>query len=266
LLLALDDVGRGPAVVLLHAGVADRRMWAEHMEAIATAGYRAVAMDLPQFGESETSAKLASTELAPWADVVETLDALAIEQAVLVGNSFGGAVALRVAVTAPTRVLALALFSAGDPALEPSTELSAAWAAEESALERGDLDGAVRAVVDAWTLPGSPRELRSLVGSMQRRAFDLQAAEPLPEAPDPLDVDPAALGSINVPVLVAAGELDMPDFREAARRLSAQLPRARGELIPDAGHLAPLEVPDRFRALLLGFLEEIIPPWPTTKT
>jgi pimeloyl-ACP methyl ester carboxylesterase len=45
-----DEAGSGPAVVLLHAGVADRTMWSEHLEHLADAGYRAVAMDLPGFG------------------------------------------------------------------------------------------------------------------------------------------------------------------------------------------------------------------------
>ena len=63
------------------------------------------------------------------------MDALAIDRAALVGNSFGGAVALRAAAVAPDRVTALALISAPAPGVEPSDELEAAWAAEEEALE-----------------------------------------------------------------------------------------------------------------------------------
>jgi len=48
----------------------------------------------------------------------------------------------------------------------------------------------------------------------------------------------------------------MPDFREGAERLARILPRARHAVIPDAGHLAPLETPEGFRDLLLGFLAE----------
>jgi pimeloyl-ACP methyl ester carboxylesterase len=77
------------------------------------------------------------------------MDALDIDRAALVGNSFGGAVALRVAVVAPERVAAMALVSTPAPGVEPSAELEAAWHAEESALARGDVASAVAAVVDA---------------------------------------------------------------------------------------------------------------------
>ncbi len=100
--------GDGDAVLLLHAGIADRRMWDEHLEPLAAAGYRGVAVDLPGFGE----AALEQGPVAHWEDVVETMDALGIERAALVGNSFGGAVALRVAALHPERITALLLFSA----------------------------------------------------------------------------------------------------------------------------------------------------------
>jgi pimeloyl-ACP methyl ester carboxylesterase len=78
------------------------------------------------------------------------MDALALDRAALVGCSFGGAVALVTAVTARDRVSALVLASAPAPDITPSNRLRAAWDAEETALERGDLDGAVEAVLDAW--------------------------------------------------------------------------------------------------------------------
>jgi pimeloyl-ACP methyl ester carboxylesterase len=246
-----DEAGTGPAVVLLHAGVADRSMWSEHLERLADAGHRAVAVDLPGFGE----ARLTAGEQAPWADVLRTMDELSIERAALVGSSFGGAVALRAALVAPDRVSALALISAPPPELEPSPELEAAWEAEEAALERGDIDAAVAAVVDAWTLPDASPELRERVAAMQRRAFALQAeAPPATPAPDPVEQRPEDVARLSVPTLVAAGELDMRDFREGAEAMARTLPRARHAVIEGAGHLAPLETPEAFRELVLAFL------------
>jgi len=118
-----DEVGTGPAVVLLHAGIADRTMWAEHLDPLAEAGYRVVAVDLPGFGE----APVPPGEQAAWADVLQTMDELSIERAALVGNSFGGAVALRAAFVAPDRVSALVFISSPAPDLEPSPELEAVW-------------------------------------------------------------------------------------------------------------------------------------------
>jgi len=241
-----DDLGDGPAVVLLHAGIADRTMWAEHLPALAGAGLRAVALDLPGFGE----APIEPGEQAPWADVLRAMDALSIERATLVGNSLGGAVALRVAVLAPERVTSLVLVSAPAPGLEPSPQLRAAWEAEESALERGDLDAAAGAVAGAWTVP----ELRERVAAMQRRAYGLGIGADYVEAPDPLDGDPDAVARLRMPALVAVGEHDMRDFHDAADALVRALPDSRRAVIAGAGHLAPLETPEAFRALLLEFL------------
>src|SRR4051794_37350178 len=80
-------------------------MWAEHLQPTAGAGFRVIAPELPGLGEARPSS-------APWEDVLATMDELGIEQAALVGNSFGGAVALRVAAVAPERVTALGLVSA----------------------------------------------------------------------------------------------------------------------------------------------------------
>jgi pimeloyl-ACP methyl ester carboxylesterase len=250
-LLPHDDVGVGPAVVLLHAGVADRKMWAELLPSIAAAGYRAIAVDLPGFGDA------AEAGHAPHAAVLDTIDALEIEPAALVGNSFGGAVALRVAAVAPDRVAAMALVSAPAPGVKPSAELEAAWDAEESALERGDLEGAVAAVIDAWTLPDAPPSLRARIAEMQRRAFKLQArAGEATPSDDPLEPDSSALSTLNIPALVAVGEFDMRDFQVGAEVLAQQLRQARLVVIPRAGHLARLEQPEVFRQLVLDYLRE----------
>jgi pimeloyl-ACP methyl ester carboxylesterase len=250
MILAYDEAGSGQAIVLIHAGVADRTMWSELLEPLAAAGYRAIAVDLPGFGEAVPP----GPQIAPWTDVLETLDALAIEAAVLVGNSFGAGIALRAAAAAPDRVTALVLVSVAAPGLDPSPELEMAATAEEQALERGDTDEAIEAVVAAWTLPDAPLALRERIGAMQRRAFELQAQSgELALAPDPLE-DPSALAQIDLPVLCVVGEHDMRFFHDSAAVLEVALPRARPELIEGAGHLAPLEQPERFREVLLGFL------------
>jgi pimeloyl-ACP methyl ester carboxylesterase len=250
-MLPHDELGSGPAVVLLHAGIADRTMWSDHLRPLAQAGYRAVALELPGFGE----APLPEGLYAPWAEVLGTMDELDIERAALVGNSMGADVALRVAVVAPDRVSRLVLCSARAPGAEPSAELKAAWEAEVAAFESGDVDGAVAAVVDAWTLPDAPTALRERVAAMQRRTYELQGEDvELDEAPDPVEQDPTALARLAVPALVAAGEHDKPDFREGAEALARTLPHARHVVIDGAGHLAPLERPAAFRELVLGFL------------
>jgi len=90
---------------------------------------------------------------------------------------------------------------------------------------------------------------------MQRRAFERQAeTDDVAEAPDPLDEEPDSLARLGMPALVATGEADMQDFRSGAEALAGALPDARLVTIEGAGHLAPLETPERFRALLLDVL------------
>jgi pimeloyl-ACP methyl ester carboxylesterase len=251
MVLPHDELGSGPAVVLLHAGITDRRMWREHLEPLAGAGRRAVAVDLPGFGD----AHLLPGVQAPWLDVLNTLDALAVDRATLVGCSFGGAVALVSAVTARERVSGLVLASAPAPDISPSSRLRAAWDAEETALERGDIDGAVEAVLHAWLAPDASAQLRERVGTMQRRAFELQAdPPPTSDAADPLEQDPRLIESLEIPALCVAGGDDMPDFVTSARRLAEMLPQGRHACIEGARHLIPLEAPGAFRDLLLDFL------------
>jgi pimeloyl-ACP methyl ester carboxylesterase len=255
-MLPYDEAGIGKPLVLLHAGVADRTMWREHLEPLAEAGYRVLAIDLPGFGDAPVS----PGAQAPWEDVLRTLKELKLDRAAWIGNSFGAAVAMRAAVVAPAAVSALVLVSVPPLNADPSPELESAWAAEEAALERGDIDGAVSAVVEAWTQPGAPTELRERVASMQRRAFERQvAAGDVDEAADPLEQHPEALADLQIPVLLAVGEQDMPDFKRAADELEATLPRARSAVIEGAGHLAPLEVPDAFGRLVLEFLRSELP-------
>ncbi|MFN8216802.1 MAG: alpha/beta hydrolase [Solirubrobacterales bacterium] len=247
-----DELGEGPALVLLHAGIADRRMWDEHLEPLAASGHRAVAVDLPGFGE----APIGAGPVAHWEDVVATMDALGIARAALAGSSFGGAVALRLAATHPRRVSSLALFSSPTvPDAEPSPELAAIWEREEAALAAGDLDAAVAAIVSGWIPASASAEIRDRIASAQRRNYERHGAAEEPEwAPDPFDQDPSLAAAIEVPALLAAGELDLPDFRDAAGDLAAKLPRGRQTVIAGCAHLAPLEAPERFRELLLEHL------------
>ena len=250
-MLPFTEAGSGEAVVLVHAGVADRRMWDEHLGWLAQAGFRAIAVDLPGFGEAPAQ----PGQHAEWEDVLSTMHDLYVERATVVGNSFGAAVALRVAAVAPAAVAAMALISPPAPGLQPSPELEAVWEAEEAALEAGDIDAAVEVIVDAWTLPGAPDELRQRIATMQRRAFELQLACPdAQEAPDPLEQHPEVLERLAVPTVTAAGEHDMRDFIDGAQRIAQVLPDARYVTIEGAGHLAPLEAPRAFERLLRELL------------
>jgi 3-oxoadipate enol-lactonase len=248
--LPFDSAGTGTPVVLLHAGVADRRMWRRQVPALAQR-YHVLAPDLPGYGD----APLAPGPLSNVTEVVAFLDDEGIDAAAFVGASFGGRVALEVATAHPERVTHLVLLCPGLRGV-PTTAASEVFDAEEERLiEAGDVDGAVALNVDTWLGPDADEDARRLLSDMQRRAFDVQlAADEWPEPPVLVhdDVDPAA---ISVPTTVVLGALDVDWLQSAARTVAAGVPGATLVELDWAGHLPALERPAETAALVLAALE-----------
>jgi 3-oxoadipate enol-lactonase len=231
--------------VLLHAGVADSRMYRQQLETLAPAR----AFDLPGYGR---------TPLGPDTpdDRAFVRENLPDEPATLVGTSLGGRLALELALEAPERVAALVLVGSGLDGHEWSEEVRAFGAEEEAALERGDLDAAVEANVKLWLADDAEPDVRALVAEMQRNAFQLQDGHDVPPLPA---LDPPAstrLGEIAVPTLVVTGSEDVRDIHEIAEKLAAEIPGAERATIAGSGHLPSLERPDDFDRVVLAFLRE----------
>ncbi|MFF9069052.1 alpha/beta fold hydrolase [Streptomyces sp. NPDC014891] len=254
--LSHDVAGQGPStVLLLHSGVCDRRMWDGQVPVLAEAGHRVVRCDLRGFGDTPVDAAHVHAD-----DVRDLLDRLGVERAAVVGSSFGGTVALELAVRHPGRVSALALLASGIPGFEPGEELRAWGDREDELLDAGDLDGAVELNVDTWLGPEAGPEVRGLVREMQRRAFEVQLAAPEEFEPVTPEVTAGDLAGIKVPALVVAGAHDVPDFRAVADDLTGLLPGARRVDLAWAGHLPALERPDETARLLADFLAEVEAP------
>jgi 3-oxoadipate enol-lactonase len=246
-------------VVLLHAGVGDRRLWDGQLEAFA-AGHRAVRPDLRGFGESP----LPGGPFSYLDDLRALLDHLGLDRAALVANSFGGRIALDFALAHPERVGALVLAAPAVTGWEGSAELDVFDEQEDALLDAGRVDEAVELNLRTW-LDGHgrdaapvPPEARAALARMQRRAFDVQvrAYEGSP-APKPAGwSDPPAIGrlaEIAVPALVVVCAHDQPAFRALGERLAAELPKAEAAVM-DTGHLPAFERPEEFNRLALGFL------------
>jgi len=250
LLLAHDDEGSGPAVVLLHSGVTDRGMWAPVLPTLA-ASHRVVAPDLRGFGETPQPGEA----YADADDVAHLLDELGIERAAVVGSSFGGRVALELATRHPERVDSLVLLCTAYRGLEVTDPVVLAFGErEDELLEAGDVEGAVGLNVDLWVLPGVPRDVRDEVARMQRRAFEVQlAADALDPGPRPerVEVDPT---SVTAPTLVVSGALDVAHHRDIATLLAREIPGAELVQLDWAGHFPSIERPDETAALLLSRL------------
>ncbi|HZP95737.1 MAG TPA: alpha/beta fold hydrolase [Candidatus Limnocylindria bacterium] len=114
--LEAGDATNGDPVLLIHGVGGWAENWREVMEPIAASGRRAIAVDLPGFGESERPRRASHFDPAePFYArfVVALLDALGLRSVHLVGNSMGGAVAYMAAVTAPERLRSLTLVASG---------------------------------------------------------------------------------------------------------------------------------------------------------
>ena len=176
--------------------------------------------------------------------------ALDVRDAVVVGSSFGGLVALEHAVAHPRRVRRLVLLDALLPGQPWSEGMTRFGEDEDAALEAGRIDEAVELNVAMWAPDAAP-EQQDLVRDMQRRAFELQLATDS----EPLNLDPPVserLGECRMPVLVAYGAEDVPDFVAIAHRLARELPDATLMKIDGAGHLPALEQPGVVASAILA--------------
>ncbi len=246
--LHVEQAGAGPDVVLVHAGVADGRMWDAQWVDWA-ARRRVTRLDLRGFGRSD----LPEGSYSHAGDVLSVLDALGIERATLVGASFGGRVGLDLAASRPDRVTSIVLAGAGLPDHAWSAEIRAFGAAEDEAIEAGDLDRAAEVNVDFW-VPSASEPVRAAIHEQQRNAFALQVGRDDEEELLTDDLT-ARLSTVGIPTLVLVGERDYADFQAIADRLAAELPDARRETVSDAGHLPSLEQPAAFDAVVLPFVD-----------
>jgi 3-oxoadipate enol-lactonase len=234
-------------VLLLHAGIADNRMWASQVAALEAGGHRVLAPDLPGFGD----APLEPGTIAYVDHAASLLDG----PAHIVGCSFGGRIALELAVTWPNLVERLVLIGAGLGAWEWSESAQAGFAEEEEAIERGDLAAAAAQQARMWLADDATSEVRELTEAMTLRSYDQQLpVEGKVEAVWPDVPVSDRLAEIDAPTLVVVGTEDVQDIEAIADKLVAEIPGARLATIDGAGHLPSLERPDELNALLLEFL------------
>lgn len=224
-------------VVLLHSALGDSRLWKRQVGPLHSAGFEVVAPDLPGWGSSPLP-----TQQFSFVEVVAEL-----LPGALVGNSFGGAVALRTALAKQELVSRLVVIAPGLPTWDWSEEMRNYWAAEEAAWDDGDYDLATQVNLDFWVRPEHHDEVRP----QQRLAIELQSAHEEPEVDWP---EMAPLESLAIPTLVVIGENDKPDFRAIAHHLAEHIPNSELAVVPEAGHLVGVDQPDALNHLLLSFL------------
>jgi pimeloyl-ACP methyl ester carboxylesterase len=259
------DLGEGDPIVFIHGLSGAWVNWLENLPHFAR-NHRVIAMDLPGFGHSPMPRDKIS--IAGYGRIVdELLDTLGIDRAVIVGNSMGGFIGAEIAIQFSTRVDKLVLISAAGISIEHQRNepvlhvlerlddiliLGTGWLATRSAM-----------------LAGRPRARRQMMKLVAHRADDLPApliAEQVMGSGKPGFV-PALdaltdypirdrLGEIECPVLVVWGEQDRLVPVRDAYTFGELIPNARVVVWPDTGHVAMLERPAAFNALVDEFLAQ----------
>lgn len=246
--------GSGEPVVLIHAGVANLRMWDEQVEALRDT-YRVIRYDTRGFGATETDA----VEFSNRADIAALLDHLGENSAHVLGLSRGGSIALDFALEYPDRVRSLVVAAGGISGYESPEEADASVFEEpEKLLEAKDWEGISEWETAYWADgPGQPKD--RVDPALRARVHDwiLTNYQALKEEGTPQPLDPPAVGrlsELNVPLLVIIGTLDDPGTQESCRHLADVVHGARLEVFEGTAHMLNLEQPDRFNTLLREFL------------
>lgn len=249
------DAG-GVPILFLHANVADRRMWNGQWEYLATR-QPVVSYDRRGFGESRT---LKPTTYSNVSDLWAVMDRLELEQAVLVGCSMGGRIAIDAALAGPGRVAGLVLVSpgvSGAPTPEHGEPVKALMDAIGLAGARGDLDTKNELQAQLW-LDGPLSPPGRVEGEARRLFLAMNGTALRAESPGVASEEPSAwdrLEEVKPQTLVMWGNLDLPHLQQRSQLLAQRVPGAQSVVLPGTAHLPALESPQQFHRALGPFLE-----------
>ncbi len=260
---AFDVQGQGDtAVLLLHGIGGGRGIWqgahgqGGSWQALADAGYRAVALDLPGYGDS---AALGPADLNAMVDGVRAvMQALGAARTVLVGHSMGGMVAQELLAQDAQGVHALVLACSSAAFGPPGGDWQAKFVAERLApLDAGQgMAGVAAALVPTMVSPGAQPGSAAFATGVMARVPEATYRAALRAI---VNFDRReALAHIAVPALLLAGEHDRTAPVAVMRRMSDRIAGAELVTLADAGHIANVEQPAAFDAALLAFLRRTV--------
>jgi len=259
--ISYEEAGRGRPIVLLHEGIADRRMWNREFPLLAR-GHHVVRYDLRGYGGSTP----ATSEYSPVRDLVALLDRLDWTRTLIVGPSVGGKIALDLTLAFPERVEALLLVApgysgmdydhvpGGKATFERDERLSQAAAA---AWAGGKLEEATEHLRDLWasSLTGGALALfQTMVRENAKEVFEERSGRFETREGEPAA---ARLKEIQVPTRILVGDRDNPAMPHCANFLARGIAGAQVQLVPGADHLLNLSRPDAFDAALREFVESL---------
>jgi len=250
--LNVSDAGSGPPVVLLHGLFGAARNFGSLQRALSP-GFRVIAMDARNHGASPHAADMRYATLA--GDVLETLDALAIDRAAVIGHSMGGKTAMTLAVLAPARVGRLLVADIAPVGYQHANAgVAAAMRAIplHPSLTRADAETALTAAVPLASVRTFLIQNLRLGAEPAWRIGLEEIAAAIPD----LEGWETPAGVYDGPTLFVSGaESDYvrPEHRPAIRGL---FPAARFVRVRHAGHWLHADNPAGFLSVVEGFLHD----------
>jgi pimeloyl-ACP methyl ester carboxylesterase/putative sterol carrier protein len=258
-------IGKGSPLVLLHGMGASKLSWVPLLTALSDS-HRVIAPDLPGHGDSDKPVGDYSPRF--YARVVRHfLDAMDVEQAVIVGNSMGGRVGVELALRSPNRVSALVLLCAAAPGLRWRYLLSF------TRVFPSEVAGIPFPLREWWMervlrgLFGRPRELAVDVAPLAAREFIRVHRDPrarvaflsslrhvVTESKAPFW---AGLRRVKQPALVIVGDQDRLVPARLGIRLAHSLPSSELLLLPGIGHIPQFEATEETLAAIERFLSTV---------
>ena len=255
------DMGHGEPIVFIHGLGGCWQNWLEQLPVFARE-HRVIGLDLPGFGYSPLPEEdISVTDYA--LNVRELLDALELERATLVGNSMGGLIAAELALAAPERVARLALVSPAGIAVHyrprqlpkilvfyPPVAVAASWVGDhaDAAAQRPRLRRLL-----LKTVADHPAEIPGPLAEEQFRGVGAPAFRLALEALVEYSIEDRLPG-IAAPTLIVWGEHDHVLPARHADAYAAAIAGSREVVLPETGHVAMLERPQEFNALLAEHL------------
>jgi 3-oxoadipate enol-lactonase len=259
--ISYEEAGRGRPVVLLHQGIADRRVWNREFPLLARE-HHVVRYDLRGFGGSEP----ATSKYSSVGDLLALLDHLGLRRPLIVGPSVGGRISLDLTLAYPERVGALLLIAPGYSGMDYdqvpggkatferdetlSKAAADAWAA-------GKLEDATEYLRQLWAsaLTGSALDLfRTMVRENDKEVFGERSGQFETREGGPAA---ARLKEIRVPTRILVGDLDNPAMPHCANFLGRGIAGAKVQLVPGADHLLNLSEPEAFDSAFHEFVESL---------
>lgn len=244
--------GRGPTVLMLHGIGGGHLAFAPQVESLASAGYRAVAWDMPGYGHSAPIEPYTFKGLAQ--SCVQLIESLKVDNVILVGHSMGGMVAQEVVARRPGLVSRLVLCGTSPAFGKPDGDWQREFIAQRTApLDAGQsmaelAETLVPQMVGPGSLPEGVRLATHCMGlvpaATYRRALECIVTF------DRRD----NLGNIHVPTLLLAGEHDRNAPPAVMKKMAQAIAGSTFLEMKGIGHLQNLEAPEEFDALLLNFL------------